>query len=74
MFEFCHLPTAKHCEDAGISIPIKWAYDSYSADEEAARRYAILLIDELASSGFYSSRRCFLEVKTRVDDEQLSDR
>ncbi|MGC2340605.1 MAG: hypothetical protein WA453_03285 [Methyloceanibacter sp.] len=33
------------------------------ADEEAARRYAKLLIHELAPSGFYSSRSCFLEVK-----------
>jgi hypothetical protein len=49
---------------------IKWADDqspdvrySHLADEEAARRYAILFIDELASSGFYSSRPCLLEVK-----------
>jgi hypothetical protein len=33
------------------------------ADEEAARRYAKLLIHKLASSGFYSSRPCLLEVK-----------
>ena len=33
------------------------------ADEEAARRYAKLLIQELAPGGFYSSRSCFLEVK-----------
>jgi uncharacterized protein DUF6894 len=49
---------------------IKWADDqspdvrySHLADEEAARRYATLLIDELAPSGFYSSHACVLEVK-----------
>ena len=49
---------------------IKWAADqspdvrySHLTDEEAARRYAKLLIHELAPSGFYSSRSCFLEVK-----------
>jgi hypothetical protein len=49
---------------------IKWDDDqtpdvSYThlAGEEAARRYAKLLIHELASSGFYSSRPCLLEVK-----------
>ena len=36
---------------------------THLADEEAARRYAKLLIHELAPSGFYSSRSCFLEVK-----------
>jgi hypothetical protein len=36
---------------------------THLANEEAARRYAKLLIHELASSGFYSSRPCVLEVK-----------
>ena len=36
---------------------------AHFADEEAARRHAKLLIQELASSGFYSSRSCLLEVK-----------
>ena len=36
---------------------------THLADEEAARRYAKFLIHELASSGFYSSRPCLLEVK-----------
>ena len=49
---------------------VKWDDDqtpdvryTHLANEEAARRYAKLLIHELAPSGFYSSRSCFLEVK-----------
>jgi hypothetical protein len=49
---------------------VKWDDDqspdvryTHLANEEAARRYAKLLIHELASSGFYSSRPCLLEVK-----------
>ena len=52
---------AKAGEDAGYQFVIKWADDQspdirylHLADEEAARRYAKLLIQELASSGFYS--------------------
>ena len=63
-------PTAKARQDAGISIRCKWDDDqsadvryAHLADEEAARRYAKLLIHELAPNGFYSSRSCFLEVK-----------
>jgi hypothetical protein len=36
---------------------------THLADEEAARCYANFLIHEFASSGFYSSRACVLEVK-----------
>jgi hypothetical protein len=53
---------------------IKWADDQspdtrylHLEDEEAARRYAKLLIKELASSGFDSSRSCILEVKDESD-------
>jgi hypothetical protein len=49
---------------------VKWDNDqtpdvryTHLPNEEAARRYAKLLIHELASSGFYSSRPCVLEVK-----------
>jgi hypothetical protein len=49
---------------------VKWDDDqtpdvryTHLANEAAARRYAKLLIQELASSGFYSSRPCVLEVK-----------
>ena len=49
---------------------VKWDDDqtpdvryTHLANEEAARRYAERLIRELASSGFYSSRPCVLEVK-----------
>jgi hypothetical protein len=49
---------------------IKWADEqspdvryAHLSDEEAARRHAKLLIQELASSGFYSSRSCLLEVR-----------
>ena len=49
---------------------VKWGDDqppdvryTHLADEEAARRYAKFLIHEFASSGFYSSRPCLLEVK-----------
>jgi len=49
---------------------VKWDDDhtpdvryTHLVNEEAARRYAKLLIHKLASSGFYSSHPCVLEVK-----------
>jgi hypothetical protein len=64
------LPTARDVKMPAYQFAIKWAADqspdvrySHLTDEEAARRYAKLLIHELAPSGFYSSRSCFLEVK-----------
>ena len=65
------LPTdATHVKMPVYQFAVKWDADqtpdvryTHLADEEAARRYAKLLIHELAPSGFYSSRSCFLEVK-----------
>ena len=65
----------RRCEQRHIKMPVyqyavKWADNqspdvryTHLADEEAARRYAKFLIHEFASSGFYSSRPCLLEVK-----------
>src|SRR6478672_13807270 len=60
----------KHVNMPVHQFAVKWDDDqtpdvryTHLADEEAARRYAKLLIHELAPSGFYSSRSCFLEVK-----------
>src|SRR5262249_41285028 len=60
----------RHVKMPVYQFAIKWADDQspdmrylHLADEDAARRYAKLLIQELASSGFYSSRSCTLEVK-----------
>ena len=60
----------RHVKMPVYQFAIKWADDQspdmrylHLADEDAARRYAKLLIQELAPSGFYSSRSCTLEVK-----------
>ena len=60
----------RHIKMPVYQFAVKWGDDQppdvrYTrlADEEAARRYAKFLIHEFASSGFYSSRPCLLEVK-----------
>jgi len=60
----------RHVKMPVYQFAVKWDDDqtpdvryTHLANEEAARRYAKLLIHELASSGFYSSRPCVLEVK-----------